>query len=47
MHTKEEGKIVRYKAESSDNVSQVKGKKVGSAYQLGNGEIIYIPDGDL
>ena len=44
--TKEEGKIVRYKAEASNNSSQVKGKKVGSAYQLGNGEIIYIPDGD-
>lgn len=42
--TKEDGKIVRYQAQSSDSVSQSAGKRVGSAYQLDNGEIIYIPD---
>lgn len=44
--TKENGKIVRYKAQSTDGQSQQKGKRVGTAYQLDNGEIIYIPDGE-
>ena len=42
--TKEDGKIVRYQAQNSDTTKQNKGKRVGTAYQLENGEIIYIPD---
>jgi len=43
--TKEDGKIVRYQAEQSSNSSsQGKGKRVGSAFELENGEIIYIPE---
>ncbi len=42
--TKENSKIVRYQAQNSDTTSQNKGKRVGIAYQLDNGEIIYIPD---
>ncbi len=42
--TKEEGKIVRYQASEQESSNQNKGKKVGSAYQLESGEIIYIPD---
>jgi len=42
--TKEDGKIVRYKAEESNTSSEGKGKRVGAAYQLNNGEIIYIPE---
>ena len=42
--TKENGKIVRYQAENSKSATQAKGKRVGTAYQLDNGEIIYIPD---
>lgn len=42
--TKEEGKIVRYTAESGSNGSGSKGKRVGTAYQLENGEIIYLPE---
>ena len=44
--TKEGGKINRYvpsennKKESSDK----KGKRVGTAYELENGEIIYVPE---
>jgi len=43
--TKEDGKIVRYQAEQSSNSSsQGSGKRVGSAFELENGEIIYIPE---
>jgi hypothetical protein len=42
--TKEAGKIVRYQASEQESSNQNKGKKVGTAYQLDNGEIIYIPD---
>ena len=42
--TKENGKIVRYQAQNSEATQQNKGKRVGTAYQLENGEIIYIPD---
>ena len=41
--TKEDGKIIRYQASEQESANQSKGKKVGSAYQLENGEIIYIP----
>ncbi len=42
--TKEDGEIVRYQASEQASSNQGKGKKVGSAYQLESGEIIYIPD---
>lgn len=43
--TKEGGKINRYVPSSkSQDKSQKKGKRVGAAYQLENGEIIYIPE---
>ena len=42
--TKEDGKIVRYQASEQKGANQSQGRKVGSAYQLDNGEIIYIPD---
>lgn len=43
--TKENGEIVRYKAkENETNQPTDKGKRVGTAFQLESGEIIYIPD---
>ncbi|MCK9224299.1 MAG: DUF2149 domain-containing protein [Candidatus Muirbacterium halophilum] len=36
-------KITKYKA-SEETAGEGKGKKVGTAYQLENGEIIYIPE---
>lgn len=43
--TKEDGKIVRYSAQSnSDAATGERGKRVGTAYQLDNGEIIYLPE---
>jgi len=42
--TKEGKKIDTYKASDSSTSSGNKGKKVGVAYQLENGEIIYIPE---
>lgn len=43
--TKEGGKINRYTATDESNPSEGKrGKKVGVAYQLENGEIIYVPE---
>lgn len=43
--TKEGEKINRYTPSRSSNpASQNKGKRVGTAYQLENGDIIYIPD---
>ncbi|WP_444997760.1 DUF2149 domain-containing protein [Aliikangiella sp. IMCC44359] len=42
--TKENGQIVRYQAEQSNSTSSSRGKRVGTAYQLDNGEIIYVPD---
>jgi len=43
--TKEDGKIVRYSAQSNSNaVTGERGKRVGTAYQLDNGEIIYLPE---
>ncbi|MBD3321813.1 MAG: DUF2149 domain-containing protein, partial [Chitinivibrionales bacterium] len=34
----------RYKASGNTSEGDTKGKKVGTAYQLDNGEIIYIPE---
>ena len=43
--TKEGGKINRYTATDESESSEGKrGKKVGVAYQLENGEIIYVPE---
>lgn len=43
--TKEGEKINRYTpSENQDNKSGTKGRKVGIAYELDNGEIIYVPE---
>ncbi len=42
--TKKGEKIETYKASAQKNTSETKGKRVGTAYQLENGEIIYIPE---
>ena len=40
---KKENKITRYKSEKSNGTG--KGERVGIAYRLENGEIIYVPEG--
>lgn len=43
--TKEGGKINRYTpSEKQDSKNGRKGKKIGIAYELENGEIIYVPE---
>lgn len=44
--TKEGGKIYRYtpSKENGNNQNKRKGRKVGIAYELENGEIIYVPE---
>lgn len=42
--TKEGDEIKRYKASEDDAGPGNKGKRVGTAYQLESGEIIYIPE---
>ena len=42
--TKKGEKIENYKASDNNESSGNKGKRVGTAYQLENGEIIYVPD---
>lgn len=42
--TKKGKKIETYKASNEKKTSGNKGKRVGTAYQMDNGEIIYIPD---
>ncbi len=42
--TKKGEKIETYKASEQEQSSGNKGKRVGTAYQMDNGEIIYIPD---
>ena len=42
--TKEGEKINRYKPSDSEGKTGKKGKKIGIAYELENGEIIYIPE---
>lgn len=42
--TKKGEKIESYKASNKNKKNNNKGKRVGTAYQLENGEIIYIPD---
>ncbi len=42
--TKEGKEITRYKPSENKESSGKKGKKVGIAYELENGEIIYVPE---
>lgn len=42
--TKKGEKIETYKASDEEKRTGRKGKRIGTAYQLENGEIIYIPD---
>ncbi len=42
--TKKGSKIEKYRADNSEEAGGSKGKKIGTAYQLDNGEIIYVPD---
>lgn len=42
--TKKGDKVEKYRADKNENSGSSKGKKVGTAYQLDNGKIIYIPD---
>ena len=42
--TKEGEKINRYKPSDSEGEVGKKGKKIGIAYELENGEIIYVPE---
>lgn len=42
--TKEGRKITRYKPSESQDASGKKGRKVGIAYEMENGEIIYVPE---
>ena len=42
--TKEGNKINKYTPSNDQSSSQQKGKKVGIAYELENGEIIYVPE---
>lgn len=42
--TKEGDKITRYTPSDSKNSSGNKGKRVGTAYELDNGDIIYVPE---
>ena len=42
--TKEGEKINRYKPSEDNSDSGNKGKRVGTAYELENGDIIYVPE---
>lgn len=42
--TKEGNKMNKYTPSQNQSSSQKKGKKVGIAYELENGEIIYVPE---
>ena len=42
--TREEGKINRYTPSEDQFSTQRKGRRVGVAYELENGEIIYVPE---
>ncbi|MCM1290535.1 MAG: DUF2149 domain-containing protein [Prevotella sp.] len=42
--TKEGEKINRYTPSEDSNSSDNKGKRVGTAYELENGDIIYVPE---
>lgn len=42
--TKKGEKIETYKSSEEESSSNSKGKRVGTAYQMENGEIVYIPE---
>lgn len=42
--TKEGDRITRYTPSENNDATGSKGKKVGTAYQLENGDVIYIPE---
>ncbi|ATA89122.1 DUF2149 domain-containing protein [Capnocytophaga stomatis] len=42
--TKEGKKINKYVPSNTNGDSQKRGKRIGTAYQLENGDIIYLPD---
>lgn len=42
--TKEGQTITRYKPSENQNATDKKGRKVGVAYELENGEVIYVPE---
>ncbi len=43
--SKKDGRVVRYTADTSQSQTQQgNGKRVGTAYQLESGEIIYLPE---
>ena len=42
--TKEGQTITRYKPSENQNATGKKGRKVGVAYELENGEVIYVPE---
>lgn len=42
--TKEGERINRYTPSKDNNASDNKGKRVGTAYELENGDIIYVPE---
>ena len=46
---KKDGKMLHFKGSQSDSKkedSSEKGQKIGTAYKLADGQIIYIPDGE-
>ena len=42
--TQEGGEITRYQAEDASDAAGRRGRRVGIAYQLDSGEIIYVPE---
>jgi hypothetical protein len=42
--TKEGGKINKYTPSNDQSSGKTKGKRIGIAYELENGEIIYVPE---
>ncbi|MBQ3878036.1 MAG: DUF2149 domain-containing protein, partial [Prevotella sp.] len=42
--TRQGKEIKRYKASDEQNATGKRGRKVGIAYELENGEIIYVPE---
>lgn len=42
--TREGKKIHKYVPSNTDNDSRKRGKRIGTAYQLENGDIIYLPE---
>lgn len=42
--TKKDGKILHYQAQPSQDKTAALGKRVGVAYRMPSGEIVYLPD---